>query len=113
MIASELAAVKAELARCVELAASGGRGVPAIADAIRDRERRCRTWERQLARELARENGSKMDRAAIMRELRTRVADWRKMLRRSSWCHLRRSACGILFLPRNSASVSTMLSLAE
>ena len=39
-IASELANVKTELARCVELAAAGGGDVPAVVAAIKQREQR-------------------------------------------------------------------------
>ena len=80
-IVSELASVKAELARCVELAAAGGGEIPAVLAAIRQREQRRNALEAELAHCRAQDRGPKLDRATIRAELRARLAEWRDLLR--------------------------------
>lgn len=80
-ITSELASVKTELARCVELAAAGGGDIPGIVAAIRQREQRRKALEAEFARCQAHERGPKIDRAAIRAELRARLGEWRELLR--------------------------------
>ena len=81
-LAGELATLDAELARLTALAASGGLEIPAVLDGLRSRQaRRDALLARQAA--LGRRAHPAASGAVLRRTLRTKLADWRGLLRRN------------------------------